>query len=176
MKRIYYQPAVFRMLAGIILLFIGLSPVMFHIFLGISDHQSPWEIFRSFFGIYTSGGIVGIIFSLLLTAFFTFMTVIGFLFIKNAKRTVKLEFTENEIRFVKLVIKTRGDVLATGFGYFQNYETVKYKDIEEVELVAYGQKKLLNIMTKTKTQVQLNILVPEAEAVEIKEFLKQKMK
>lgn len=176
MKRIYYQPAVFRMLAGIILLFIGLSPAIFHIFLGISDHQSPWEIFKSFFGIYTSGGIVGIIFSLLLTAFFTFMTVIGLLFIKNAKGTVKLEFTENEIRFVKLVIKTRGDVVATGFGYFQNYETVKYKDIVEINLVEYGQKKLLNVVTKTNTQVQLNILVSEAEALEIKDFLRQKMK
>lgn len=175
MKRIYYQPPAFRILAGIILLFIGLSPLMFHIFLGISDHQSFWEIFRSFFSIYTGGGIIGTIFSLLLAAFFIFMTAIGFLYLKNAQNTVKLEFGENEIRFVKLILKTRADVLTTGFGYFQNYETVKYKDIEEVKLVESGQKSVLNLVTKTKAQIQLNILVPEAEAMEIKEFLKQKI-
>lgn len=88
---------------------------------------------------------------------------------------MSIEFDEKEVRFVKPNIKTKGDVLATAFGYLQDYETLKYLDIKKIELVEKGNYKLIKI--ETKNQIQMPVFyVPNNEAEEIKEFITNKMK
>lgn len=180
MKRVYYQPQGIRIFIGTTLMLIGLSPLMFDIYLAIEDETTLASFFSSFlpsnyFAYGIVDGIISLIVEILLFAIFLGMFVAGLMYVKKSKNMLKLEFGDNEIAYATLNIKTKGDVLATAFGYLQNYETIDYTEIDKIELLNNGSRKLIKLKLK-KREFLLNIRFPESEAEEVRKFIMGKMK
>lgn len=171
MKTIYYQSQAGRIVAGSILLLFGLSPWMFVFYINvIKDGQSFRNIFSSFFKMFSNDLFFALCFLVIMALYFI-IVYFGFLFIKNSKKIIKLEFREKEIFFVKPPkIKSKGDVWVTGFGYKQQYATLPYKVITAVELIKDFNLYMVAVHTGTQTE-KLNIRVTLTEAETIKKFI-----
>ena len=155
------------------LIIIGCSPIALNIVLGYKDNFSASQIVANFFAVFSNGDIVDMVLWLVIKAIYLFIVAVGVLYIKNAKNALLYEFRDDCVMFAKLDIKTKGDVLATGFGYFQDYETIKYKDITIIETVKKGKINNLKISTKEYSKM-LNIFVSDKDAEEIKAFIRRK--
>lgn len=175
MKRIYYQSQAARVVAGSILILFGLSPWMIAFYINvIKDDQSFRKFFSSFFKIFNNDLFFGFCFLFLMALYFI-PVFFGFLFIKNSKKIIKLEFRDNGIYFVKPPkMKSKGDVWVTGFGYRQQYTTLPYKVITSVELIKNIKWCMIVVKTGTQTQ-KLNISFTPNEAETIIEFITARM-
>lgn len=170
MQKIYYQSQMARIGAGTILLLFGLSPLILVFYLDVVKEGMPVT------------NLVKIIFNaddlfpkLVLLALYVAPATAGFMFIKNSRKVVRLEFRDDDVRYVCLPkVRSKGDIWAMGFGYWLDYKTIPYKNIKGVEITGKRNARRIKIETGKKSQI-LNIMISAAEAEEIKQFIERKI-
>jgi len=172
MQKIYYQSQAARIGAGTILLLFGLSPLILVFYLNVvKEGMSVTNLFEI---IFNANDLFAKSAFLMLLALYAAPATAGFLFIKNSKKVVQLEFREKDVRFVCLPkVKSKGDIWAMGFGYRLDYKTIPYKNIKGVEIIGKRNARRIKIETGETSQM-LNVMVGAAVAEEIKQFIESK--
>ena len=172
MEKAYYQPRSTRILIGSILVVLGIFPVLLNIYLLRGAQEPMWKSLMFF--VPTSPGVqpallvLGILFSLLWVG----ILVLGLVYLFDVKPKLKLRLDDDSLTFVKLDIKSRGDLLKSGIGYFHKYETVKYKDIERVTLLWDMSREDVYIELKSGELTRLP--VPEKSRQQVMDFIGNK--
>jgi hypothetical protein len=128
--------------------------------------QYPAALRRGFF-----------ILDLFIIAFCCYLTIVGILFVKNSKIRLKLKFDNDKLIYAK-VPKNRKEARqnAVGLGYFEEFNSIKYKDIESLN-INYGKMyNTFKILTKDGKEHNLPVAFPKKDKEEILEYINKKRK
>ncbi|MDR3280676.1 MAG: hypothetical protein LBT23_09185 [Synergistaceae bacterium] len=162
------------MFVGIVMIVIGTFLIWFNVLI---DHGTSSLVESlTFLMPRFSMGAVKFAGSTLVWAFFAYVTVMGMLNIKNSGGVIGMKFTETEMTYATVNIRSKGDVLASGFGYFQEYHTIRYEDIADVAADWSFWKIEMRVKTRDGITRVIPVGFPKKDKDEVVRFLKAQIK
>jgi len=176
MKRIYYQPRIYHIIAGIIMIFVGTFYFWFPFII-----NSPKDILDSFTYqiLCNKWGIVLILLYLFFLFLFSGLIFLGIRFIIKSKNLIRLQLNEDAIiyyNFNLFVPIGRGTILFIML-YFDRIiekKEIKYCDIADIKIKRSIWEVYFKIITNDSEEHNLPLVFPRKDSDKIIEFIKKK--
>ena len=178
MKRIYYQPRIYHIIAGVITIFVG----TFYFWLPFIINYPNKSILNIFIDqtLCIKCGIVLFLLNLFVLLLYLGLIFLGIRFIIKSKKLIRLQFNDDSIVYYSFNISNipigRGTIIFIMMSFEKIIEKneIKYHDIVDIKIKQSIWEVYFKIITKEGEEYNLPLVFSRKDGDKIIEFIKER--